>query len=120
MTLNDFEARQILLMKETIEDYQQDKLDIDNLIFNLTSLANFFEEKDPVWHERFLEFWGTLEILNSLRIVSNKTDFSQEAKQKIDEALNNLSNYSPRNNQSSQNAGNFPLKSIFSASVGHS
>jgi hypothetical protein len=88
--MNDFEPRQILLMKNFIKDYRKDKIDINELIFNLEALGKFFEETDTKWYEKFLIFWGTLEITNSVRIFNNLATFSQEEEKDINDAIENL------------------------------
>ena len=55
--LNEYDARQLNIMMAKINAYQNGKLHIHDLIYDLEGLLNALTDIDENWKEEFKSFW---------------------------------------------------------------
>lgn len=91
MNDSNFEIRQLRLIKILIRELRKTKNIncINDSLGKIYTLISFFEKYNE-WHQKLLENWGTLEIINALMLAENRCSFSAEEEKQRFIALNNL------------------------------
>ncbi len=89
---NDYDLRQIGLMKERIDEYSKGDIMIDKLLGDLEALLANLKNIDAVWKSSFLYAWGILEDVYAFALYDKKSLFDDNDMQKIKEGLKRLLN----------------------------
>ena len=88
--LNEYDARQLNIMMAKINAYQNGKLHIHDLIYDLEGLLNALTDIDENWKEEFKSFWQDLEVCYAVALDEEKECFSEVDKATIYNAINHL------------------------------
>lgn len=86
---NNFNSRQLELMLQKIQLYQNGKISLRALIDDLESLVNALEGIDKNWKSEFLGRWGVLELIYSSNLFHNK-NLDDDDTIKIQQSLEEL------------------------------
>lgn len=71
--MNDCEQRQLLLMKEVLEKIKNTNIpEVLNAYLNNLYVLLSFLEKYKELHQKLLENWGTLEVINAVMLAESR------------------------------------------------
>jgi hypothetical protein len=92
--MNDtYEQVTVLLdgMREAIQDFDDDKLNIERLAWNLKSrIAALRQVADNAWADELKALWNQLEVINAFFIESGRDDLNADERKEIGEILDEL------------------------------
>jgi hypothetical protein len=78
-------------MREAIQDFDDDKLNIERLAWNLkTRIAALRQVADDAWADELKALWNQLEVINAFFIESGRDDLTADERREISEILNEL------------------------------
>ena len=89
--MNDYDRRQLVLMRSQLESYRQGQLDLGTLIQRLEGLLNVLQAVEPSWKETFHEEWFTLEQVFAVSLDRPGENVIDDSKAILQEAVAKLS-----------------------------
>jgi len=87
---NEYQIRQLSLLKKIIQNYNQNK-SLNNLISDIESLIDLLVGLDEAWEEKVRTLWFDLEIIYSMKHSTQSLVLTNEEISEINTILNNLS-----------------------------
>ncbi len=88
--MNEYDIRQLKLMKKKIEYFKDRKIYLSDLIHDLEGLLNVMEDVKISWEEEFRANWLELEIVFACCLDQGKDRLDEADEKIITEALENL------------------------------
>lgn len=88
--MNEYDLRQLKLMKKKIEYFKDHKIYLSDLIGDLAGLLNVMEDIKISWEEEFRANWLDLEIVFACCLDAGKDRLDEADEKIISEALENL------------------------------
>lgn len=89
--MNDnYNARQIKLMKERISEYRDGKIRVDKLLNDLEALLDCLENVSESWKDDFLEAWGIIEVVYASALYNEKKILSDDDMKEIYKGLKDI------------------------------
>lgn len=78
---NEYNLRQLKLIKETIREFENKHIDLYCLVTQLSGLLHFFEPIENSWKEKFQREVLSLEVLQSINIVESEEGVCKSCKE---------------------------------------
>ncbi|WP_297119869.1 hypothetical protein [uncultured Enterobacter sp.] len=72
MNINEYDRRQLSLMKETLNSYLTNKISFKKLIDNLEGLLYILQDIDIAWKNEFHEQWFVLEQVYAVALFRDE------------------------------------------------
>ncbi len=88
MNINEYDKRQLSLMKETLNSYLTNKISLKKLIDDLEGLLYILEDIDIDWKNEFHEQWFVLEQVFAVALF--RDEIIEPNDPDIDSAITNL------------------------------
>lgn len=88
-----FNQRQYRLMLQMLNDYENEQMSLSSLIAGLEGLLGFLEGVSESWRQRFLQLWGVLEDIYSIRVDEGRSKLTDEETQVILQTISDLKDF---------------------------
>jgi hypothetical protein len=89
---NEYNLRQMELMKKRIDEYSEGEIMIDKLLSDLEALLSNLKNINNMWKNSFLSAWGILEEVYAFALYDKKSLFDNNDMLKINEGLKKILN----------------------------
>ena len=89
---DEYNLRQMELMKKRIDEYSKGEIMIDKLLSDLEALLGNLKNINNVWKSSFLSAWGILEEVYAFALYDKKSLFDNNDMLKINEGLKKILN----------------------------
>ena len=88
--MNEYDSRQLRLMRRKIDQFQADETNIGILIDDLRALLDVLEFVPYNWKTRFYEEWWHLEEIFAVALDRDYVSVMEESKKDISESVNKM------------------------------
>lgn len=86
---NEYQIRQLLLLKKVIQNYNQNK-NFNNLISDIESLIDLLVDLDETWEEEVRTLWFDLEMISAMKYSTQDLYLTNKEVIEINTILSNL------------------------------
>jgi hypothetical protein len=87
---NEYDLRQVVLMEEQLNQFEDGKITLSHIISGLKSLQNCLTTTSADWRRDFIGEWWNLEQIYAVALDRKRTELSSDERAVINQAIVNL------------------------------
>lgn len=88
--MNEFDTRQLNIMKQKIHGFKEGQIHLSDLIYDLEALLNIIVDQDQIWKDTFKGYWWDLEQIYATALDNEKLYLDSEDQKCVSDAIENL------------------------------
>lgn len=70
--ITEFDKRQIILLKNQLEYYEKNTMDLGALVSRIEALLGAMEDVDKLWKDKIYQFWIDLEVIYACNVNTDE------------------------------------------------